>query len=957
MDYKTPKLRKFLSDLIRKSPDVKRGSENALLRIAETSQRPKLLKLFDMLKSKTPEKKNITLFKKQQKGIFGYAMSIPNAVIAIHNYLIDNKITKNFELVIEPAKVRSPLKKIFKHINQFEKWIKSNGEIVDSDGIVHAYGHNLGEYIRIISIKQLSGGKSIIQEKAMTFTTQTNIFKCFRPKTNNNNCIFTAIQYLYPDIQVNIKELRKLFNVSNNVKIEPDVANAIFQHLKLTDIQLFNITESITSQENIKYILLNKSHYYPVVNITKTIEKKKKIFRNLMTFDFETRETEEYTTIKETGEKMFMLKDTICSVYYRTGCDNQYKKATMNSHTFITDDETSSSRKFVDFLIDEANNNRHYNIVAHNGSRFDYYLLLASMTKKEIEQQVDMNLRGTAVIGIKFMNHSMLDSCCFLANSLSNLSKSYKVDHGKMTEFELNGVKISSTNLCFYKPELSFKDFMNLQRTEPEFWRLYDLYCVYDCMALFEIWEKFVNETNDLIKAINPFVLAKCPVMGSLTIGGHSKKILNEINKIKGKSTYDKVAMETFYMTNKEFDTDKYKFLCNFKRGGISHCNMKGNHQTGIVGFDIKSQYPTCLIYGMLPVGNSFYTTVYDTSYFGFYHYEYLYFDNTINTFRPIAEAIKDVSLNWKVESNKVNDQYIDSYMIKYLVENNGLNLSKSKLITGLVSKKEMPMNKLFGTYVNTFYNEKARQDDLKEKKSSEYNQAKRETIKLYLNSLTGKLVEDPEKYFSLSDKPVENKSGSTSTVIINGIEKFKQDNESYNEWLLTGIMVYSYSKRLLFEYINCLPNKDNSVVHIETDGIYFQAQDKQAFIDNVAKYNGSYTTVKIGSELGNIEYDKGSKVGTDNYFLGKKFYYISQPEGKEAVMRIKGIPQSTIDAYGNKIQLVDKQLYIDVFNGMIINKEFKTIKRDLESDKPKLLGYSMARDIKPDSEGYKLYV
>ena len=174
---------------------------------------------------------------------------------------------------------------------------------------------------------------------------------------------------------------------------------------------------------------------------------------------------------------------------------------------------------------------------------------------------------------------------------------------------------------------------------------------------------------------------------------------------------------------------------------------------------------------------------------------------------------------------------------------------------------------------------------------------------------------------------------------------------------VITDFIYFNVWKELLFEYINCLPNKDNSVVHIETDGIYFQAQDKQAFIDNVAKYNGSYTTVKIGSELGNIEYDKGSKVGTDNYFLGKKFYYISQPEGKEAVMRIKGIPQSTIDVYGNKIQLVDKQLYIDVFNGMIINKEFKTIKRDLESDKPKLLGYSMARDIKPDSEGYKLYV
>ena len=61
-----------------------------------------------------------------------------------------------------------------------------------------------------------------------------------------------------------------------------------------------------------------------------------------------------------------------------------------------------------------------------------------------------------------------------------------------------------------------------------------------------------------------------------------------------------------------------------------------------------------------------------------------------------------------------------------------------------------MDGHKLFGKYVDTFYKEKQNQDALKKSKDSLYNPALRETIKLYLNSLTGKLVEDPERHYSL---------------------------------------------------------------------------------------------------------------------------------------------------------------------------------------------------------------
>ena len=71
--------------------------------------------------------------------------------------------------------------------------------------------------------------------------------------------------------------------------------------------------------------------------------------------------------------------------------------------------------------------------------------------------------------------------------------------------------------------------------------------------------------------------------------------------------------------------------------------------------------------------------------------------------------------------------------------------------------------------------------------------------------------------------------------------------------------------------------------------------------------------------------------------------------------MRIKGIPQATIDDAGNKIQLVDEKLYKDIFEGKTLLKSFKTLKRCLETEKTQILSLTMTRTIRPMGE-YKTY-
>jgi len=127
----------------------------------------------------------------------------------------------------------------------------------------------------------------------------------------------------------------------------------------------------------------------------------------------------------------------------------------------------------LDWLEQKHIDGKHYNCIAHNGARFDFYLLIKELQKNEM-LHTDLNLRGTSVIKMKFNNHTFQDPCCFMPASLSSLCKAFKVKTPKLESFTLeNGETLNNTELCFYKKELTFNGFLNLQIDEPEFWKLY----------------------------------------------------------------------------------------------------------------------------------------------------------------------------------------------------------------------------------------------------------------------------------------------------------------------------------------------------------------------------------------------------------------------------------------------------------------------------------------------------
>ena len=163
---------------------------------------------------------------------------------------------------------------------------------------------------------------------------------------------------------------------------------------------------------------------------------------------------------------------------------------------------------------------------------------------------------------------------------------------------------------------------------------------------------------------------------------------------------------------------------------------------------------------------------------------------------------------------------------------------------------------------------------------------------------------------------------------------------------------MYSYSKRLLAEYMRCLPDGTDDVINVETDSMYYDRKHQAAFIENVAALaETSEYPVCIGegvnAPLGCVKQEYNTE--EPSFFLGKKFYTIA------GSMRIKGIPLNTVDKHGNRVPLVTLKLYADVYSGKTVKRSFSTMKKNLFGT-TYISQHVMSRTISPAME-YSLYV
>ena len=412
-------------------------------------------------------------------------------------------------------------------------------------------------------------------------------------------------------------------------------------------------------------------------------------------------------------------------------------------------------------------------------------------------------------------------------------------------------------------------------------------------------------------------LLSKCKVMNNITVGGLARKILEALNTRNKRLRF----YQKFIGLDLNADENKYNFIKKFKRGGISHCNQPGKHNETVVSYDITSQYPSAMIYMKIPAGKSQWVNEYNENWYGYYRIKNLSLQG--KKFRPISYSCGGESLNWSKNWKEEDELYIGSELLKCMLE---IEPFTFEVVEGLVSDSYVRGEDLFGTYVNTLFAEKAKEDVYKKNKDDRYNPAYREVIKLLLNSLSGKLVEDPDRHKTLK-VVAENYQQNT----LNGCGVRMERNEDFkmNKWIGCGCSVYDYSKTLLWDYVMCLPNGSDDVIHIETDSIYFNSKHQETFLDNVRNIHpvSDPDAFGIGKELGNMDQEHTSS--GPSYFIGKKMYYLKDKDESEAV-KAKGVPFKTYDEYGNHVRLLDVSFYERLYAGEAVKTVFSTLKKHL---------------------------
>lgn len=847
--------------------------------------------------------------------------------VELHSTIADVKTTLKFFDIID-------LYKWYMVVTRKERYISDKDEDIEQKEI-----EILGRKKKLF--KKFTITVTPIRGACNTKTTKTKIIKGRHYEFNTvsypsrrNNCGIISILRLYEvinddtsvtDLRRCLKESRRLIGHYNALTM-PEMMDYIRQHIhesptlnksepliivdKDTDIQ-FDFGHN-------KYILLDKEHYSCITEAKHPDYVSQKTRRGLLTWDFETRPNHsKFDLVNVDGKqtKSYYLQPAICNVYYR-----KYKSDEKNELHFTTTPDKCCSRQFIDWLHDEHNAGRSYTCVSHNGANFDHYFLYGSLSKDETKAAKHM-LRGMSIIRVELYGHIFKDSCLYLTASLDTICKNFKVKTPKIKAMIVEGREMTTTEMCFYKPELSILDFVKLKQTEPEFWKLYDKYCMVDCISLFEVWEEYTKAVNAIIFSLDVKLLRTCSLNTSITIAGLSKKIITKL--LETNSWYKEMCQ--FNDTN-----EKDNFLRQFIRGGISHCAKPGNYNgTEVVGIDIKSQYPACMIYSQIPIGESKFVTKLSNNEYGYYHIKDLVFDVPINTkiFRPIAEKPKKGSLIWDT-GKCIKEAFVDTWMLQYLVSR--FKLKSYIVVKGLVSNKYTKSSNLFGKYVNTLYAQKARQDALPADKR---NNALRESIKLFLNSLSGKLVENPDRYTSLA-------FSDEGHHVFNGVKcDKKQNNDNRNKLLTCGLQVYFYSKMLLFEYINMLPNGPHDVIATETDSVYFEKSKLPHFESLCSMYkDGQFPSVQIGDRLGNMCIEKTS---SESIFTGKKNYYFNP-----TAMKMKGISAKTIDDHGKTIQLVKKEMFEKAARHEATKFEYKTLKKHLMCDNIHISTHNVSRTL-----------
>jgi hypothetical protein len=443
------------------------------------------------------------------------------------------------------------------------------------------------------------------------------------------------------------------------------------------------------------------------------------------------------------------------------------------------------SVKFIRWII-ENQNNTNFVFIGFNNSNFDNFIFLDALLTNQNEFVDEYTIHDIFYNGSQLLNfqmcgrHTTFDIRKHLMGSLKYNCESFKINCCSKKEFDHN------------KAQLLHDDGKLIDWiTNNEELKIYN---EYDVLATAVLYSKYRDALRD-IPATKEYANK---LYNTKTIGSLIYKVFDTHAKNK-EYQFKKLSYKHYA------DLRKYKIA-----GRVEMFNDIQKILERIASGDACSLYPYVMSVAPVyyPVGDTTETDTYQgDDVIGFY-----YCDIDQSNLRA-ADLPKIYALKTDIENDWGHEQILENYLISNvmirLLRKYGCTVTIKE---GFYWENKVKSCEMF-KFLLGFMSAKNKQDKLNKEGSPEYNPALRETLKLLMNSLSGKVIEGlhAEKTEAVEsvDEYVKIQKKATKINTINDIGNkvfitYEVDEKTLigkQKPIYLGCLIYDYAKEYMYEY------------------------------------------------------------------------------------------------------------------------------------------------------------
>ena len=690
---------------------------------------------------------------------------------------------------------------------------------------------------------------------------------------------------------------------------EPCLKNNVYISRK-RDLYLYNENAKQKNQKWKKVLTLQQSN-------RNLCEEKKKESEKFIFFDYETITDFNNKSILKPYSLSIFICDTK-TMLELDEADNNNKINTVNEiikKGCINFTGFDCSKKFYEYIKANQQNIK-YTLVSFNGANFDNFILADYLYENEIDAISNVCYTNSSLLNFKINGrHSTFDLAKHLVGSLAKNCKSFKIKCCCKKHLDHNEIQVMyEAN----KEEFIEKMKMNKEMIE---------YNNFDVVSLAVLFSRYSRTF------LNSKYTDKIDLKEKLTIGSIIWEVFEKFNEGKNLP---------------KLDNEEYKAICKHKIAGrVELFNGTQKIKKRLSSYDVCSLYPfICSIYKCwFPCGEIKNSSWADFQKFRTNNKNHIGFfwvnvdqSNLIEKNLPTIYAHKKydgrgnlLKNDWK--NPKINNVFLSSVIIDSLLKYNcDVEFIEKK---GIYFTQVVKNHELFG-FLRDFMKGKNDQDKLKGTK--EYNAALRETLKLLMNAISGKVIEglhcDKIKlvnYYEYNKIKNDKKTTKINTIDRKGNKIFMSytiDEETLlkkQRPVYLGALIYDYAKMYMYDNIYSQIGLKN-LVYTDTDAAKCRNKHGERWIKKYAnkklmadlvwedsnKYDIRYKSHKL--------YEKNSKVfgsfeneltdkNIKSYILMKKTYMIKNNNGTLDAFHFKGVSKNNIYLTGKEDFIITKTI------------------------------------------------